>query len=281
MNEDQTTLNPVGDDAMEARIVAWVLGQSSAFEATELETWCETHPEWRVYQRRMLVLHGLLGQAVQPSADSTWKLSDQRRAALDGILGTKDVVVEAKQQMRKKRWWPKLAKFAALWMVILSVAYTAFLGIFGKVGGKASMSPEVASYSREMPAEMNSPMAPSVEMGNGDDFGDGWSGKKERQTVAKGMAVPLDAPVATDGSLAFQKSEDQLATLSDRDNQVMTKDESGSVAKPSPASAPAAARAIVTATDKWYSKSEGDITGSVMAGKQIDQMVGGLSLIHI
>jgi Mg-chelatase subunit ChlD len=55
----------------------------------------------------------------------------------------------------------------------------------------------------------------------------------------------------------------------------MTKDESGSVAKPSPASAPAAARAIVTATDKWYSKSEGDITGSVMAGKQIDQMVGG------
>lgn len=275
MNEDQTTLNPVGDDAMEARIVAWVLGQSSAFEAAELETWCETHPEWRVYQRRMVVLHGLLGQAVQPSADSTWKLSDQRRAALDGILGTKDVVVEAKQQMRKKRWWPKLAKFAALWMVILSVAYTAFLGIFGKVGGKASMSPEVASYSREMPAEMNSPMAPSVEMGNGDDFGDGWSGKKERQTVAKGMAVPLDAPVATDGSLAFQKSEDQLATLSDRDNQVMTKDESGSVAKPSPASAPAAARAIVTATDKWYSKSEGDITGSVMAGKQIDQMVGG------
>jgi len=275
MNEDQTTLNPVGDDAMEARIVAWVLGQASAFEATELETWCETHPEWRVYQRRMLALHGLLGQAVQPSADSTWKLSDQRRAALDGILGTKDVVVEAKQQMRKKRWWPKLAKFAALWMVILSVAYTAFLGIFGKVGGKASMSPEVASYSREMPAQMNAPMTPSVEMGNGDDFGDGWSGKKERQTVAKRMAVPLDAPVATDGSLAFQKSEDQLATLSDRDNQVMTKDESGSVAKPSPASAPAAARAIVTATDKWYSKSEGDITGSVMAGKQIDQMVGG------
>lgn len=275
MNEDQTTLNPVGDDAMEARIVAWVLGQASAFEAAELESWCESHPEWRVYQRRMLALHGLLGQAVQASADSTWKLSDQRRAALDSILGTKDVVVEAKQQTRKKRWWPQLAKFAALWMVILSVAYTAFLGIFGKVGGKASMSPEVASYSREMPAEMNSPMAPSVEMGDGDDFGDGWAEKKERQTVAKRMAVPLDAPVATDGSLAFQKSEDQLAALSDRDNQVMTKDESGSVPKPSPASAPAAARAIVTATDKWYSKSEADITGSVMAGKQIDQMVGG------
>lgn len=275
MNEDQTTLNPVGDDAMEARIVAWVLGQSSAFEAAELETWCETHPEWRVYQRRMLALHGLLGQAVQPSADSTWKLSDQRRAALDGILGTKDVVVEAKQQMRKKRWWPQLAKFAALWMVILSVAYTAFLGIFGKVGGKASMSPEVASYSLEMPAQMNAPMAPSVEMGNGDNFGDGWSGKKERQTVAKRMVPPMDAPVAPGASLAFQKSEDQLAALSDRDNQVMTKDESGSVPKPSPVSAPAAARAIVTATDKWYSKSEADITGSVMAGKQIDQMVGG------
>ena len=275
MNEDQTTLNPVGDDAMEARIVAWVLGQASAFEAAELESWCETHPEWRVYQRRMLALHGLLGQAVQPSADSTWKLSDQRRAALDSILGTKDVVVEAKQQTRKKRWWPQLAKFAAWWMVILSVAYTAFLGIFGKVGEGVAMSQEVASYSLEMPAQMNAPMTPSVEMGNGDDFGDGWSGKKERQTVAKRMAAPMDAPVATDGSLAFQKSEDQLATLSDRDNQVMTKNESGSVPKPAAASAPAAARAIVTATDKWYSKSEGDITGSVMAGKQIDQMVGG------
>jgi Mg-chelatase subunit ChlD/tetratricopeptide (TPR) repeat protein len=207
MNEDQTTLNPVGDEVMEARIVAWVLGQASAFEAAELETWCETYPEWRVFQRRMLALHGLLGQAVEPSANATWKLSDQRRAALDGILGTKDVVVEAKQQTRKKRWWPQLTKFAALLLVFLSVAYTAFLGIFGKVGEGVAMSQEVASYSPEMPAEMNGPVAPSNVVGDADDFGDGWAGKKERKTVAKRMAAPMDAPVAADGSLAFQKTE--------------------------------------------------------------------------
>lgn len=281
MNEDQTTLNPVGDDAMEARIVAWVLGQASAFEAAELETWCETHPEWRVYQRRMLALHGLLDQAVQPSGDTTWKLSDQRRAALDGILGTKDVVAEAKQQMRKKRWWPQLAKFAALLLVFLSVAYTAFLGIFGKVGGKASMSQEVASYSREMPAEMKAPTGLSVEFGNGDDLGDRWDRQEDRDNaiLAKRMAAPADA-AATEGvalggggggeTLEFRqqasaKQEDQMAAVSERTTTSGTAIASGALDVPSLKPSAPSSTAVVVSEAKPDSVgslfSDGNVTG--------------------
>lgn len=285
MNEDQTTLNPVGDDAMEARIVAWVLGQASAFEAAELETWCETHPEWRVYQRRMLALHGLLDQAVQPSCDTTWKLSDHRRAALDGILGTKDVVAEAKQQTRKKRWWPQLAKFAALLLVFLSVAYTAFLGIFGKVGGKVSMSQEVASYSREKPVEMNAPMAPSVELGNSDDFADGWDRQEDRDNtiLAKRMAAaaPADAAATEAGAFggggggetlefrqeAIAKQEDQMAAVSERTTS------SGALAVSSLKPSAPSSRAVVVSEAKPDSVSsllsDGSNGGNVTGGKGV------------
>ena len=35
--KDPTPFDTVGDESVEARIVAWVLGETSAFEAAELE----------------------------------------------------------------------------------------------------------------------------------------------------------------------------------------------------------------------------------------------------
>ena len=39
-DDDAIPLEPVTDEATEARIVAWVLGEASAFEITELERLC-------------------------------------------------------------------------------------------------------------------------------------------------------------------------------------------------------------------------------------------------
>ena len=60
---DPTPFDTIGDEPVEARIVAWVLGEASGFEAAELERLCEERPELRVFRRRMRALHGLLTEA--------------------------------------------------------------------------------------------------------------------------------------------------------------------------------------------------------------------------
>ena len=59
-DESDRPLGPVGGDALEARIVAWVLGEASSFEAAELEKLCAADPALRLFERRMRVLHGLM-----------------------------------------------------------------------------------------------------------------------------------------------------------------------------------------------------------------------------
>ncbi|MGL4400696.1 MAG: YfbK domain-containing protein [Luteolibacter sp.] len=81
----------VGDESVEARIVAWVLGEASAFEATELERLCEERPELLVFRRRMRTLHGLLTEAEAAENDHSWKLPEEKRKVLDEIFGEEKV----------------------------------------------------------------------------------------------------------------------------------------------------------------------------------------------
>ena len=89
MKEDDTQpLEAVTDEVMEARIVAWVLGEASAFEIAELERLCAEHPELELFHRRMLALQGLLVETVGEDHDDTqWKLPENKRQALDETLG--------------------------------------------------------------------------------------------------------------------------------------------------------------------------------------------------
>jgi tetratricopeptide (TPR) repeat protein len=76
----------IGDGALEARIVSWVLGDASAFEAAELERLCEERPELLVFRRRMRALHGLLTETEAEQPDDGWKLPEEKRRALDAIF---------------------------------------------------------------------------------------------------------------------------------------------------------------------------------------------------
>ena len=78
-----------GDETLEARIVAWVLGEASAFEEAELERLCQERPELLVFRRRMRALHGLLTEAEKQQPDEGWKLPEEKRKVLDEILGEK------------------------------------------------------------------------------------------------------------------------------------------------------------------------------------------------
>src|SRR5688500_18573959 len=90
-NESDTPLTPVGDDALEARIVAWVLGEASSFEAAELEKLCAEDPGLRLFEQRMRILHGLIGEDVKAGPDVLWKLSGSKRSRITDLLGADSI----------------------------------------------------------------------------------------------------------------------------------------------------------------------------------------------
>jgi anti-sigma factor RsiW len=51
---------------LETRIVAWVAGEASAFEAAELERLIQEKPELAVFKRRIAAVQGLVAEAVRP-----------------------------------------------------------------------------------------------------------------------------------------------------------------------------------------------------------------------
>jgi secreted protein with Ig-like and vWFA domain len=74
---------------LEARVVAWVAGEASAFEAAELERLTTDNPELAIFKRRMQAIHGLVGEAVQPDKDPL-RLSPESREKLLQALGVKE-----------------------------------------------------------------------------------------------------------------------------------------------------------------------------------------------
>jgi len=66
---------------LEARIVAWVAGEASAFEAAELERLIQEKPELAVFKRRIAAVQGLVAEAVRPEK-APFRLAPERRAKL-------------------------------------------------------------------------------------------------------------------------------------------------------------------------------------------------------
>jgi len=120
MNND-TPFTTVGDEPIEARIVAWVLGEASGFEAAELERLCEERPELLLFRRRMMALHGLLTEAETAQPGDGWKLPPEKRKPLDEISGQEKVVnLEDAKEKRIRRAGLK-AFFAIAACVVLAI----------------------------------------------------------------------------------------------------------------------------------------------------------------
>ena len=83
MNHDDHNpdLQPHIDPELEARIVAWVAGEASAFEIAELTRLIGEKPELGIFKRRIEAVHGLVGEAVRPDKEPL-RLSSERRAKL-------------------------------------------------------------------------------------------------------------------------------------------------------------------------------------------------------
>ncbi len=113
-----------GNEPIEARIVAWVLGEASAFEADELERLCEEHPELAVFKRRIESVHGLVEQAHDRSDDARWKLSNKKRVAIEELIGAEEQAAAdlARDQRAGRSGRRALLAIAACLMLTLVVA---------------------------------------------------------------------------------------------------------------------------------------------------------------
>ncbi|TAE77418.1 MAG: DUF3520 domain-containing protein [Verrucomicrobia bacterium] len=170
MNDDtDKPLNTVGDDALEARITAWVLGEASSFEAEELEKLCAADPALRLLERRLRVLHELVSEDFKVGPVAEWKLSDARREKITDLLGVEPEVLGAPKYSGRFGRHVLLALAACLMIGLFSYALTGSLGTSAKVkelGTIVSYSsvpdvPDVRSAEMRKQAE-----APSISDAN-------------------------------------------------------------------------------------------------------------------
>lgn len=128
---ENSPFTTVGDEPVEARIVAWVLGEASAFEAAELERLCDERPELLVFRRRMRALHGLLTEAESAQPDEGWKLPLEKRKALDDIFGAAKVLrLDAEKETRIRRSGRRAFLAIAACLVLTAVV----MGLLGPAG---------------------------------------------------------------------------------------------------------------------------------------------------
>ncbi|MCP5548900.1 MAG: von Willebrand factor type A domain-containing protein [Akkermansiaceae bacterium] len=115
-----------GDEPIEARIVSWVLGEASDFEAAELKRLCEERPELLIFRQRIREIHGLLGEDEHPIPPEIWKLPPEKRQAIEELFGEEPVRLPVpKNAMRIRRRIGKVLLAAAA-CVLLSLMVVRF-----------------------------------------------------------------------------------------------------------------------------------------------------------
>ena len=123
MNDDlQSFIEP----ELEARLVALILEEASAFEVEELERILKERPEVALAKQRLEEAHGLLGQAMeQPDDDNDWKLPRDRRekvlAAFDEGTSDRDDSTLSKERGISIAQWRSIYATAACLMVAVVV----------------------------------------------------------------------------------------------------------------------------------------------------------------
>ena len=86
MSDETPDIQSWIDPELEARVVAWVLGEASAFEAAELDRIIKEKPELGLFKRRIEAAHDLVAVASRLEMDQL-RMSEERRRKLLEKLG--------------------------------------------------------------------------------------------------------------------------------------------------------------------------------------------------
>ena len=219
------SLNP----ALEARIVACVLGEASAAEAAEIESLCAVRPELADFRRRIAEVHGLLAETARP-APADFRLSAERRAKLLADLGSAPSAATAASAQSPvvaafppPRRWPEWAMPAAACLALLGILAAVVIPTF---------EPAFSSTSNHKPLALSE------------------IGREELEAIrAKETTIVADGPTATGGRMAADgfvtsTSAPARAAAAKRQNHAsvyFSMDEAPApVAAPAPAAPPAA-----------------------------------------
>lgn len=115
MNDESSQgLESVANDALEARLVSWVLGEASAFEASESEKLYQRDREVRLFVDRLRLLDGL----IKEEQEEVWRLPVEKRAAVLALIEDEVSVVPGRSN---RRWW-SIAAAAVVMMVAIGGA---------------------------------------------------------------------------------------------------------------------------------------------------------------
>ncbi len=128
-NDDTPEIQSWTDPEMEARVVAWVTGEASEFEAAEMERIVAETPELEVFKRRIESVHGLVGAAFKSEGPGL-RMSEERRSKLIERLGGNVetgagagvVVMGEGGGARNVNWWKRGIAIAACVAGVVLVA---------------------------------------------------------------------------------------------------------------------------------------------------------------
>lgn len=161
---DDTPLTSIGDEPVEARIVAWVLGEASGFEVAELERLCEERPELLVFRRRMLALHDLLTEAEAAQPDESWRLPPEKRRALDEIFGSGTPAPADPHKEQRIRHSGRRALYAIAACFVLTLVVVSMMGSgAGKRAVQQALALKQSVRERDMRCAMPASAAPDTQ----------------------------------------------------------------------------------------------------------------------
>ena len=161
MSEDDENLQAWIEPELEARVVAAVLGEASAFELAELERIIAEKPELAIFRRRIEAVHGLMASAVKPEAE-TRRLSAERRQKLLTALGQggrapgEPVPLPIPLPAPRLRWGGAMRALAGVAAVLLvaallaSIAFPSFTGLQKKSAATRALEMKKARMLQEL-----------------------------------------------------------------------------------------------------------------------------------
>ncbi|MBK1884433.1 von Willebrand factor type A domain-containing protein [Luteolibacter pohnpeiensis] len=108
MKDDHSKNPEPSANAVEARIVAWVMGEASAFEVEELMRVCAENPALEDFRLEIFKIHQLL--EAERGSQSDWKLPPSKRNAIECLLDKTSV---PESRYIRRSWRRSLVGIAA------------------------------------------------------------------------------------------------------------------------------------------------------------------------
>lgn len=132
MSTEDENLHTFIEPELEARVVAWTLGEASDFEAEEIARLVAEKPELALFKRRIEAVHGLVREAVQ-SPSHEMRLSPERREKLlKTIGGEAGDTAEVAMTPKRTPWYSRRGLIAlAACLAIAVILAGLMMPVFG------------------------------------------------------------------------------------------------------------------------------------------------------